>query len=562
MGLGSACVDRARPVRRAAAGLRVEGRTQYGETKGPWFHCRLELPAAGEQAGGVTGMRPVITEPTLMYVPRDEEGDELHLTNQDRLEVVSRELGSEDWELTGDPQPIRKKRTLIGWQAALKRVAIHEADTPAIVPPPPPPSDHVASSSALALSDQVTTDLTAGLTALPEFPIISRGLPYSSSQGAQFGGPNDEANAIDADYGTTWDSVFTPNDGSAEWYVLDMRGVAAAVKSDLWFVWKNWHGNYYEPTATLGPDGASAFTALPRNYKVQGHASSGPRPAVGDAGWVDFVTVTDNRWNQRIHSGINLSAYNWFRFYCSSSSGVGGISESVQLQFDLRDARISSADSIFFYGDSITHEVFNAREPGNTAWGPPGPLENALQTLTSRPAPVVIDAGVGGWTAIDGDTNKALYIGGTPCEYIALCFGSNDANLANIDLNDPGVIPNGINSTYAQNFKARMQSMIDYSVGLGKKVIIPRIIFGSLTSWTGPNLLILNTLIDQLVAANPGNVLLGPDPYSLFAAHPNLLRDQLHPTYDDSVSGGKFNGMTGYENLISLWRDRLEELLY
>lgn len=128
MGLGGALVDRARPVRRTDAGLRVEGRTQYGEAKGPWFRCRLELPAAGEQGAAPTGVRPVLTEPTLMYEPRDEEGDPLHLTNQERVEVVSRELGSELWELTGDPQPIRKRRTLIGWQAQLRRLVVHEAE--------------------------------------------------------------------------------------------------------------------------------------------------------------------------------------------------------------------------------------------------------------------------------------------------------------------------------------------------------------------------------------------------------------------------------------------------
>jgi hypothetical protein len=128
MGLGGALVDRARPVRRAAAGLRVEGRTQYGEARGPWFRCRLELPAAAEQGGVPTGVRPVPTSPTLLYETRDEEGDPLRLTNQERLEVVSKELGSEEWEITGDPQPIRKRRTLIGWQASLRRYVVHEAE--------------------------------------------------------------------------------------------------------------------------------------------------------------------------------------------------------------------------------------------------------------------------------------------------------------------------------------------------------------------------------------------------------------------------------------------------
>jgi hypothetical protein len=397
-------------------------------------------------------------------------------------------------------------------------------------------------------------------TAISQFPVISRlgAGKYSSSQGGQFGGANDEANAIDADYGTTWDSVFTPAANGAQWYVLDMRTVAPATKSNVWFVWKNWHGNYYEASATLGPTAGSVFTALPRNYKVQGHASAGAQPAVGDAGWVDLVTVTDNRYNHRIHTTLNLSTYNWFRFYCTASSGVTGINDSVQLQFDLRDARGSTDDSIFFHGDSITWEAFSAREPGNSLWAAVGPIENGLSAATSRVAPVVINGGVPGWHSSDGIANKEIYIGGTPCKYVTLNFGSNDANAANIDLNTLG----GVNSAYAQQYKTDMQGMIDYAYGLGKICIIPHIPYGDLSAWSAPNVQILNTIIDQLVSSNTGKVIAGPDAYSFFAAHTNCLRDHLHPTYDDGISGGLFNGMTGYENLLALWRDSLISKLY
>jgi len=400
---------------------------------------------------------------------------------------------------------------------------------------------------------------------LPEFPVISRGLPFSSSQGGSFGGPNAEANAIDDDYGTTWDSVFTPNDGSAEWYVLDLRGVDPAVKSNLWLVWKNWHYHYYDATATLGPDPASPFTALPRNYKIQAHASAGAQPAVGDAGWVDLATVTNNRYNQRIHAGLDLSGYNWFRLYFTAASGVGGVNDSIQIQFELRDARNSSDDSFFFYGDSITWEAFSARRPGNSIWtsaGSIGPIENIIQEMTGRVAPVVIDGGIPGAAAADLDSNKVTYIGSVPCKYVTLNIGTNDANLANIDLNDPGVIPNGINSNYAQAFKTSMQSVIDYCVANGKKCIIPHPPWGDLNTWSQPNLLILITLIDQLVSENPGDVVSGPDLYSYFSAHHNLLRDHLHPTYDDSDPLQMADGLTGYAHLLAMWRDDMISKFY
>ncbi len=400
--------------------------------------------------------------------------------------------------------------------------------------------------------------VSGGGGAVAEMPVISRGLPYSASSAGGFGGTNAESNAIDTDYGTTWNSVFSPNSTGKEWFVLDLRTVAAGDKTSVWFNWKNRHGNYYEASATLGSDAASVFNGLPRNYKLQGHTSSGSEPGVADAGWTDLVTVTDNRYNERIHTGLNLSTYNWFRFYCTASSGVTGATDSVEIEFDLRDVSAGSDDAIFFYGDSICSEAFNVREPGNTVWASPGPLQNALEDLTGRAAPIVINGGVGGWMASTGDTNKADYIGANDCKYVALCFGTNDANNAGVDLTGSG----GTSSAYALAVKASFQSMIDYAVGLGKTCIIPYIPYGNVSAWSAPNVAILNSIIDEVIAANPGDVLLGPDAYSFFAAHTNCLRDSIHPTYDDSVGAGLYNGMTGYENLIALWRDRLATLLY
>jgi hypothetical protein len=202
-------------------------------------------------------------------------------------------------------------------------------------------------------------------------------------------------------------------------------------------------------------------------------------------------------------------------------------------------------------------EAFRGRRVDNAAWVV-GPIENLLQVATGRVAPVLIDAGVPGWTAMDGDSAKANIIGKFPCHWVALCFGANDANNANIDLNTLG----GVNSAYAQAYKAAMQSMVNYAVALGYKVIIPTISYGDTSAWSAPNVAILNTIIAQLVASNLNSVISGPDVYTLFQAHQNLLRDHLHPTWDNAVGGGLYNGMTGYENLLTLWRDRLVAALY
>ena len=398
----------------------------------------------------------------------------------------------------------------------------------------------------------------------PIFPIISRGLPYTSSQGNSFGGVYDEANAIDADYGSTWNSIFTPNSGTPQWYCLDLRGVAAGNKTNVWLAWNNWHGfNPYEPTAPLGSQAGSVFSGLPRNYLVQGHTSSGSQPAVGDVGWTTLVTVTDNRYMRRVHTGLNLSTYNWFRMYFTEASGVTGANDTIELQFDLRNANANGTnDSILAYGDSITAAAWLARKPGNGVWVNAGPIENQIQVASGRVAPCVTCVGYPGYDAPTADTQKALYIGAYPHKYVTLNFGSNDANLANIDLNDPGVIPNGISSNYAQNFKTKMQSMITYAAGLGKVCIIPKIPFGNLNTWSQPNLIILNTIIDQLIAANPTTTLLGPDFYTFFAAHTNLLEDHLHLTYDETNGAKMYNGFTGYEWMHKMWADWFVANLY
>ena len=127
MALGAALVDRARIVERRESGRRVEGRTVYGTVTLPWFKARLELTQAPEglEEGGV---RPVISGPTLLAGVRDLEGNPIELGNDVRLEVDSRELGHTVWQIVGEPAPLRRKRSLIGWQASLRQVEIREAD--------------------------------------------------------------------------------------------------------------------------------------------------------------------------------------------------------------------------------------------------------------------------------------------------------------------------------------------------------------------------------------------------------------------------------------------------
>jgi hypothetical protein len=119
--LNSALVDRARRIVDTPTPVRVEGTTQFQPLHYPWFKCRLQLAAAPETAGGVRTPHPS----TLLIGLRDADGNLNEVNSDERLEVDSKQLGRAIYQLTGDGEPIRKKKKLIGWMATCTRVEEH-----------------------------------------------------------------------------------------------------------------------------------------------------------------------------------------------------------------------------------------------------------------------------------------------------------------------------------------------------------------------------------------------------------------------------------------------------
>jgi hypothetical protein len=124
MGIRAALVDRAYRLRKVPRSRRVEGSTVFQPTESEAVKARLSIANAGEQAEDGR----VFTEPTptLLVYKRDLAGEELDWKSTDRIRVESRELGTHDFELQGEPQPIRKKRTIIGWTLTLRRTEENE----------------------------------------------------------------------------------------------------------------------------------------------------------------------------------------------------------------------------------------------------------------------------------------------------------------------------------------------------------------------------------------------------------------------------------------------------
>lgn len=126
MSFRAALVDRAVRIRKAGVPLsKVEGSTVYAPAESDEIRVRLEIQQAGEQLQDGR----VITEPTptLMVYRKDNSGLLLDWKSSDRIRVISKQLGTAEYEINGFPAPIRKKRKVIGWQLVLRRTEENEA---------------------------------------------------------------------------------------------------------------------------------------------------------------------------------------------------------------------------------------------------------------------------------------------------------------------------------------------------------------------------------------------------------------------------------------------------
>lgn len=120
MALRAALVDRAFIQRRRADAVRVEGRTLSSLTESAEIRARLGTTRAAETLED--GRKLVIKRPTLLLDIKDKAKLRVVPRQSDRVRVVSKELGEAIWEIDGAPQPIRKKRRVIGWEMTIAKV--------------------------------------------------------------------------------------------------------------------------------------------------------------------------------------------------------------------------------------------------------------------------------------------------------------------------------------------------------------------------------------------------------------------------------------------------------
>lgn len=127
MALGGALKDTGRIVRKEAQAKRVEGRTRFVPVARPDFKCRLTIKRV-PQTKDEAGVMSFTSTPLLLCGKRDKERNDLLFEVDDFVEVTSRDMPQFDgvYQVDGLPEPIRKKKRVIGWQLTLS--ATSESD--------------------------------------------------------------------------------------------------------------------------------------------------------------------------------------------------------------------------------------------------------------------------------------------------------------------------------------------------------------------------------------------------------------------------------------------------
>lgn len=387
---------------------------------------------------------------------------------------------------------------------------------------------------SIDLDNYLATDGLATATGVPKMTVISRSQPVN-----QAGGGATPANAVDTDYGTQWPSPYDASPGQLD---IDLSGIPAANRTAMLLKWASDYA--YNAGGTV---------AVLKAYTVQVNAGAGGGASPG-SGWVTVATVTGNTLQSNVHA-ITGGPWNWVRLAVTTT----GNAATVNINVDVYDMSAGYDDGLFGHGDSITFECCNElRHQQDNVINGTWPRGNLMQVINARDStrfPLVLNGGGPGWTAPNGYSNRTN-IARSPCKYVVLAFGANDANVA---------VP--ITGPQQTTFQTNIVNMLDYINGLGKVPILPTILWAAADP-RQTNIATLNTnVITPLYSdATRPWIVRGPDFYTMFLNNPTLLRDGLHPT-QTAVQGTANHpddgaALTGAEWMHRAYRDVLFSRIY
>lgn len=128
MSVAAVCVDRARVLVKEPSARRIEGRTSFTPVAEQWFKCRLFLTQSNDVSDAQRAHFSSVSQPQVLCVKKDLDGTLLSFRGDQRLEINSKQFGRAVWRLMGEPEPLRKKRPIIGWLLFVERVIEREYD--------------------------------------------------------------------------------------------------------------------------------------------------------------------------------------------------------------------------------------------------------------------------------------------------------------------------------------------------------------------------------------------------------------------------------------------------
>jgi len=323
----------------------------------------------------------------------------------------------------------------------------------------------------------------------PPSPLVSRSTPVKGWSPLPFAEPK---RVNDGDYASSWGAGRPTTDRPA-WVAIDVGAGPRRLMLD----WSAAGSFNYEET-DYGSPGA---------YRIE---TSSDSTSGADGSWrtvADVLAVS-------VHGGANIfdfTGQKWVKFVVTRAPDESP--NGVQIsEIDIHDVTAGGQDSWFFLGDSITAFAFD-RAPSHQ----PSFAERVHQRHPGY-FPAMINGGMGGEKSDEGAGHIDERLARNPgAHFWAIGYGTNDA---------------AGNSGDTTRFRANMRTIVDRVRAAGGVPVLAHIPFAA----DGQHEAIpkFNRVIEELRVAS--GLRAGPDLYGWFAAHPDELRDGVHPNDRGIVS--------------------------
>jgi|HubBroStandDraft_1064217.scaffolds.fasta_scaffold11996_3 acyl-CoA thioesterase-1 len=362
---------------------------------------------------------------------------------------------------------------ILAWCASSEGAPPESAPGPTTGRPPPESGSRVARDGP----------------ALTPNPLVSRAKRVAGWSSLPFAEPR---KANDGDYSSSWNAG-RPTPDRPAWVAID---VGAGPRRLL----LNWSaaGSFNYQETDYGSPGA---------YRIEtsGDSTDGTNGSWRTAQEVLAVSVHGQA------NTFDFTGQRWVKFVVTRTPAESP--NGVQIsEIDVHDVTAGARDSWFFLGDSITAFAFErapAHQPSFAAW---------VHERHAEYFPAMINGGTGGDKSDEGAAHIGDWLARNPdLHFWAIAYGTNDA---------------AGNTSETTRFRANMQAIVDKIRESGRVPILATIPFAS--DGQHGSIPKFNRVLEEIRTADslPG----GPDLYAWFVAHPDELRDGVHPNDRGIVS--------------------------